>query len=273
VTCLLCIALEVPDWVNKVVIQAFPGHFFIVLIGVVVGYIRDLNLRLRSELAMRKQMETQLNASQERFRAIAESTPDAVVSADSANRIISWNRGAEKIFGYTADEIIGKSAETLLPQRYRPEEHVRFEEFTTTIARDFTGKTFEAAGLRKSGDEFFLEQSLSTWQVAGERFFTSVIRDISERKRIQKEREDLIAKLQQALADIKTLSGLVPICASCKRIRDDKGFWNQLESYISKHSQAQFSHGICPECSRRLYPELYDEETADGSPGDPPTTA
>lgn len=269
VTCLLCIILEVPDWGNKVVMQAAPGHVVIVLIGFVVGYIRDLNLRLRSELAARKEMDLQLTASQERFRSIAESTPDAVISADSTNRIISWNRGAEKIFGYRADEIIGRSAETLLPQRSRSGEHIRFENFNTTIARDFIGKTFEAAGKRKNGEEFFLEQSLSTWQVGGERFFTSVIRDITERRRTQKEREDLIDKLQKALADIKTLSGLVPICASCKRIRDDKGFWNQIESYISKHSQAQFSHGLCPECSRKLYPELFEDKPAESAPADP----
>ena len=67
------------------------------------------------------------------------------------------------------------------------------------------------------------------------------------------------------LLKIKTLSGLVPICASCKKIRDDKGYWNQIESYIEKHSTAEFSHGICPECARKLYPQLYDEED-DGKP-------
>jgi PleD family two-component response regulator len=65
------------------------------------------------------------------------------------------------------------------------------------------------------------------------------------------------ARLQEALAKIKTLRGLIPICAGCKRIRDDQGYWNQLESYISDHSDAEFSHGLCPECIRRLYPEYH----------------
>jgi len=63
-------------------------------------------------------------------------------------------------------------------------------------------------------------------------------------------------ELQNALGEIKKLSGLLPICANCKKIRDDKGYWNQIESYIRKHSEAEFSHGICPECARKLYPGL-----------------
>ena len=78
-----------------------------------------------------------------------------------------------------------------------------------------------------------------------------------ERKRAQDERERLIAELQGALAQVKTLKGLLPICASCKKIRDDQGYWNQIEDYISRHSKATFSHGICPECAKRLYPEYF----------------
>ena len=65
----------------------------------------------------------------------------------------------------------------------------------------------------------------------------------------------LIGELTEALGNIKTLRGLLPICASCKKIRDDRGYWQKVESYISEHTQAEFTHGICPECLRRLYPE------------------
>jgi sigma-B regulation protein RsbU (phosphoserine phosphatase) len=78
-------------------------------------------------------------------------------------------------------------------------------------------------------------------------------------KRHQEERERLIEKLQVALAKVKLLSGLLPICASCKKIRDDKGYWNQIESYIIEHSEAEFSHGICPECAKKLYPGYHHE--------------
>jgi len=79
------------------------------------------------------------------------------------------------------------------------------------------------------------------------------------------ERELLLEKLQKALGEVKQLSGFLPICASCKRIRDDAGYWNQIETYISAHSEAQFSHGICPECIKKLYPEEY--ETMFGNQG------
>ncbi len=85
------------------------------------------------------------------------------------------------------------------------------------------------------------------------------IRYAIERKRTQEERERLIFELREALAKVKQLSGLLPMCASCKKIRDDKGYWNQLETYISDHSEADFSHGICPECVKKLYPEYAHE--------------
>lgn len=81
-------------------------------------------------------------------------------------------------------------------------------------------------------------------------------REIQERKKIQIDREKLIRELQIALMEVKKLSGLLPICASCKKIRDDKGYWNQIESYIKAHSEAEFSHGICPDCAKALYGDL-----------------
>lgn len=86
-----------------------------------------------------------------------------------------------------------------------------------------------------------------------------VIRNVDQRKKMEEEREGLIHDLNQALANIKTLSGLIPTCASCKRIRNSKGSWEQMEFYIQKHSDAKFSHGLCPECTKQLYPDIYDE--------------
>ena len=69
-----------------------------------------------------------------------------------------------------------------------------------------------------------------------------------------------IEELEESSNEIKVLSGLLPICASCKKIRDDKGYWNQIEKYIKEHSEAEFSHGICPECAKKLYPEFYGKK-------------
>lgn len=80
--------------------------------------------------------------------------------------------------------------------------------------------------------------------------------ELGERKKVEEELTAKNAKLEEALAKIKVLSGLIPICSSCKKIRDDRGYWNQLERYLEEHSEAEFSHGICPECLKRLYPDL-----------------
>jgi PleD family two-component response regulator len=80
--------------------------------------------------------------------------------------------------------------------------------------------------------------------------------ELAERKRTEVERDQLIRDLQSALANVKSLSGLLPICAGCKKIRDDKGYWSQVESYVQKHSEAKFSHGMCPDCLKKWYPEL-----------------
>jgi len=89
---------------------------------------------------------------------------------------------------------------------------------------------------------------------------------VAEKKLTQykNELEELVEqrteKLQEAISKVKVLSGFLPICASCKKIRDDKGYWNQIESYIRDHSEAEFSHGICPDCAVKLYPELYPKK-------------
>lgn len=81
------------------------------------------------------------------------------------------------------------------------------------------------------------------------------IRYAIERKQAEAEREQLITELQQALTQVKTLSGLLPICSGCKKIRDDQGYWNRIETYISQHSNAEFSHGICPDCAKQYFPD------------------
>jgi len=86
--------------------------------------------------------------------------------------------------------------------------------------------------------------------------------EIVERKELEQEREKLIAQLQEALTQVKTLSGFLPICASCKKIRDDSGYWKQIESYLSAHADVTFSHGICPDCAQKLYGDFIDVDEA-----------
>jgi AmiR/NasT family two-component response regulator len=95
--------------------------------------------------------------------------------------------------------------------------------------------------------------------------------DLLELRRLASELQRRNQELQAALAKVKTLNGLLPICAACKKIRDDRGYWRQVEQYVSEHSEATFTHGICPSCCQKLYPELYDQMRANGMERTPQT--
>ena len=109
--------------------------------------------------------------------------------------------------------------------------------------------------IRPDGQTLDAELGMNAVVYEGGTAIQVVLQDITARRRAEEEREKLITALQNALAEVKTLSGLLPICASCKKIRDDSGYWQQIEIYISSHSEAEFSHGLCPDCLKRLYPE------------------
>lgn len=83
--------------------------------------------------------------------------------------------------------------------------------------------------------------------------------DVSDRREAAREREALIRDLQHALSEVKELSGLLPLCSCCKKIRDDKGYWNVIEQYISSRTDAEFSHSTCPDCAKRIYLDIYSD--------------
>ena len=112
------------------------------------------------------------------------------------------------------------------------------------------------------------------------RTHTSALKDLNAELRLHKDNLEVqvqertaelrkeTERLQEALANVRTLSGLIPICASCKKIRDDKGYWNQLELFIQRNSDALFSHGLCPDCVQKLYPEFANADTVAPPPSD-----
>jgi PAS domain S-box-containing protein len=120
------------------------------------------------------------------------------------------------------------------------------------------GPPYRVEVRHKDGGTVWLEVNkqpyLAEGNVAG---FIGAARDITARVRLEAERERLITDLKDALANIKTLRGLLPICAGCKKVRDDKGYWQQIEAYVSDHTEAEFSHGLCPECALRYYPDQH----------------
>jgi DNA-binding NtrC family response regulator len=127
--------------------------------------------------------------------------------------------------------------------------HEAAPEIPIVVMSGLDDETMALKAVREGAQDYLIKGEVDA------NLLVRAIRYAMERKEAQAERERLIAELQEALARIRTLQGLLPICAACKKIRDDKGYWNQLESYISEHSDAVFTHGICPECLERLYPE------------------
>jgi PAS domain S-box-containing protein len=196
---------------------------------------------LEREMAVRRTSER----AQFHLAAIVESADDAIISKNLCGIIQSWNPGAERLFGYCAEEIVGKPITCLLPEGHEDEEAV-------ILGRLWRGERiehYESVRRRKDGSLFPVSLTISPIRdddgtIIGA---SKIARDLTDRRRLEAQ-ATLVAQLQAALAEVKTLRGLVPICAWCKKIRDDDGYWQQLESYLRDHTEATFSHGICPQC-------------------------
>jgi len=147
--------------------------------------IQEVNNQLRTELEARKRAEEALQKSEERFRAVAETATDAIVSADKRGHITYFNPGAERIFGYAARDVIGSPLTLLMPQRFHEAHRQGLSRFLSTGQARLIGRTVELVGQRKEGTEFPLELSLASWKVGGDTFFTGMLRDITEQKRAE----------------------------------------------------------------------------------------
>jgi PAS domain S-box-containing protein len=134
------------------------------------------------DVTERKQAEESLRVSEERFRALTQSANDAIISADATGTILSWNKGANTLFGYSEEEVLGRPLTLLMPDSYRDAHDRGLTRFQATGVPFVIGKTVELRGLRKNGSEFPLELSLATWETGGRKYFSGVIRDITERK-------------------------------------------------------------------------------------------
>jgi PAS domain S-box-containing protein len=209
-----------------------------------LAVLTDVTERRRSEVALRR--------SRESFQQLFEEAPIGMAMIGSGVVFTKVNRALCEMLGYSKEELGGLSFERFV-------EPADLEAHLAVAQEFFEGKRssfkLEARYIRKAGDPLW--GSLTVERIedsTGQMLFVLVmVEDISERRRAAEERERMIDELKDALANVKTLRGLIPICASCKKIRDDKGFWSQVEVYVRDRSEAEFSHGICPDCMKKLY--------------------
>jgi diguanylate cyclase len=150
------------------------GIGMLILLGVVyIGTVID------------KQFESKSIEFDRKFRSLIESATDSIIVANRQGDILLWNKGAQSIFGYEEKEVLGKNLHLIIPERFREAHHKGMQRYLSTGQPRVIGKTVELKGLRKDGDEFPIELSISTWQEQGNTYFSSIIRDITERKQAE----------------------------------------------------------------------------------------
>ena len=207
----------------------------------------------------RRQAEEKIKQSEEKLKEAHRIARLGDWELDLIHNTLRWSDGVYELFEINPAEF-GASYEAFLyavhPDDREKVNHAYTESVKTRTPYEITHRLRMTDGRIKWVNEICRTE----YDPQGHPIKSfGIVQDITDLKQAQEEREKLIAELQQAMSDVKVLSGMLPICASCKKIRDDKGYWNRIEAYIGKHSNAQFSHGICPECARKLYPELYEK--------------
>ncbi len=213
-----------------------------------IGYVKDITERMQAEEFLKDEVNW--------LRILVEQSRDGIVVLDQNGRVYEANQQYTRMLGYSMDE---------LRQLYVWDWDTQWtkEQLMKDMQKvDEAGDHFETRHRRKDGTLYDVEISTNGSIYRGQKLIFCICRDITERKRAQQEREKLIKELQEALNEIKTLRGILSLCSFCKRIRNDKGYWEQVDVYIHKHSQADISHGIFPECLKKNCPE-YEAINAD----------
>jgi PAS domain-containing protein len=177
--------------------------------------------------------------------ALVERMEDGVVVLDTRDRVVDINPAAQRLLRISPGAISRSGGDVFAALRY-------------LLPKASLGSGEYQADVRIPGNplgrmELLIAPLKNRGSLTGRMI---VLRDVSLQRMAEEERDRLIAELQSALAEVKTLSGLLPICASCKKIRDDNGYWQTLEKYLQEHSDAQLTHGICDDCISKLYPDL-----------------
>ncbi len=223
------------------------GHHFDYLgKGATFSIVRDQTSR--------KEYERKIEKATEQWRNTFDSITDFVSVHDKDFKFVRVNKALSRFLNKNPQELLGKYCYEVIHGTKEPWENcphnkaLSAHETVTEIIDD----SHVGVPLQVRCSPCFFKNG----ELAGT---VHIARDISSQLEEERAKEKMIADLNAALAKVKKLSGLLPICASCKKIRDDQGYWTQIESYLKQHSEAEFSHGICPQCMRKLYPEFVDE--------------
>jgi PAS domain S-box-containing protein len=220
--------------------------------GRLLAIIHDITERKRTELALQE--------SEAKYRALTEKMNDVIWTTDLNFQITYISPSITRLVGFTPEECMRMAPEeAIAPESLARATELLHEELFRDGSEGADPErmvTFEIEESHKNGSTVWVECSVKAFRDKDGKMIGlhGLSRDISERRRAAMEKEQLIAELNQALSQVKTLSGLLPICSFCKKIRDDRGYWNQLETFISQHSEALFSHSVCPECLKKHYP-------------------
>lgn len=210
------------------------------------GVVQKRFVALARNITKRKQAEEALRESEKQYRDLVDYSPVGIYKTNIKGDILFVNEALARMAGYDSPADMMK--EGVLKTYKRGSDR---DLLLKSLREQGKISNFEFEFVRKNGET--LRASLSA-VLEGE-MLSGMIIDITERKRAEEERERLILDLKEALAKIKTLSGMLPICSWCKKIRNDSGYWQQIEAYIHDHSDAEFTHGICPDCVKKMYSE------------------
>ena len=235
--------------------------------GYLVKPLVERDLRIGVELALHKHATDQRLAAQDQWYATTlASIGEAVIATNADGAVRYMNPLAETITGWPLAEAAGQQLDTImaLAAEVAPNgTHGPFAEaMRQGLVIDWANRTslWSRHGLSTPIDYTATCIRQPDGTVAG---VVVVFRDITPRRQMEEEQERLIHELRAALDNVKALRGLLPVCASCKKIRDDEGYWNAVDAYIVKYNLAEVSHGICPDCLRKLYPDLAEEIIAE----------
>jgi len=185
--------------------------------------------------------------SKEELQTILNAAPVIIFQKDRDGKTIRTNHAFDTMMGLSKEEIIGKTTDELFPAH--GEDMMKDDQEVMELGKpklDIIEHYDSPEGTRwaRTGKAPIKDKEGNVVGLIG------YAADITEQKQAEEALKQERDKLQDALDEVKTLSGLLPICAHCKKIRDDKGYWNQIEAYIRDHSEADFSHSICPECAK-----------------------